>query len=55
MSAHFAYVAASYAAAAILILALIGWVFFDGRARQKELKTLEDAGVRRRSQVGRPS
>jgi heme exporter protein D len=55
MSGHFAYVAASYAAAAMLILGLIGWVFIDGRGRQKELKALEDAGIRRRSQAGRPS
>ena len=55
MSPHFAYVAASYAAAAVLILALIGWVFFDGRARRQELKKLEEAGIRRRSQAGRAS
>lgn len=55
MSPHFAYVAASYAAALILILALIGWVVLDGRARQRELKTLEEAGIRRRSETKRTS
>ncbi|MDQ0318036.1 heme exporter protein D [Pararhizobium capsulatum DSM 1112] len=54
MSGHLAYVAASYGAATILILALIGWVFLDGRARRRELKTLEDAGIRRRSE-GKPT
>lgn len=55
MSPHVAYVAASYAAAAVLILALIGWVFLDGRARRQELKKLEEAGIRRRSETKRTS
>jgi heme exporter protein D len=46
---HFAYVAASYAAAFGTIAGLILWVWLDGRARRRELDALEAAGIRRRS------
>ncbi len=46
---HTFYIAASYVVAAIITLCLIGWVWFDGRARQKELAELEASGIRRRS------
>lgn len=46
---HIFYISASYAVAAIVTLCLIGWVWLDGRARQKELAELEASGVRRRS------
>jgi heme exporter protein D len=46
---HTFYITASYIVAAIVILCLIGWVWLDGRARQKELAELEASGIRRRS------
>ncbi|TCM55028.1 heme exporter protein D [Rhizobium sp. PP-F2F-G48] len=52
MSAHLAYVAASYGAALFISAGLIGWVVLDARARRRELKALEDAGIRRRSAGG---
>lgn len=49
MSAHALYVSAAYAASALVIAALIGWVVLDGRARRRELAELEASGTRRRS------
>ncbi len=46
---HDFYIYVSYGVTALVILALIGWVWLDGHARQGELKELEAAGVRRRS------
>lgn len=46
---HTFYIAMSYAVTAIVTLCLIGWVWLDGRARQKELAELEASGIRRRS------
>ena len=46
---HAFYIYVSYGVSALIILGLIGWTFFDGRARQAELKALEAAGIRRRS------
>ncbi|WP_416798558.1 heme exporter protein CcmD [Ciceribacter azotifigens] len=46
---HDFYIYVSYGVTALVILALIGWVWLDGRARQRELKELEAAGFRRRS------
>lgn len=46
---HAFYVYLSYGIAGLIILALIGWVWLDGRARQAELKVLEASGMRRRS------
>ncbi|WP_426238599.1 heme exporter protein CcmD [Pararhizobium sp. DWP1-1-3] len=49
MMTHTTYVLASYAIAALTVLALVFWVWTDGRARRRELQTLESAGIRRRS------
>lgn len=46
---HEFYIYVSYGVTGLVILTLIGWVWLDGRARQRELKELEAAGVRRRS------
>ncbi|HLP69849.1 MAG TPA: heme exporter protein CcmD [Rhizobium sp.] len=46
---HDFYIYVSYGVTAQVILVLIGWVWLDGHARQRELKELEAAGVRRRS------
>lgn len=46
---HAFYIYLSYGISAVIVLALIGWTWLDGRARQTELKALEAAGIRRRS------
>jgi heme exporter protein D len=52
MMSHAAYVIASYAVAVAAVAGLVLWVVGDGRARQRELKALEAAGIRRRSAEG---
>ncbi|AWI59215.1 heme exporter protein CcmD [Sinorhizobium fredii] len=49
MMSHAAYVIASYVVAFAVAVGLVLWVVGDGRARQRELKALEAAGIRRRS------
>ena len=46
---HTFYIAMSYGIAALVTLCLIGWVWMDGRARQRELAELAASGIRRRS------
>ncbi|OLP60222.1 heme exporter protein CcmD [Xaviernesmea oryzae] len=46
---HIGFVLASYGAALAIILGLILWVLLDGRARRAEIRALEAAGIRRRS------
>jgi heme exporter protein D len=43
------YVIASYVLTLIAMIVIIGWVLLDSKGRQKELKKLEEAGIRRRS------
>jgi heme exporter protein D len=45
---HTFYITASYAIAAVIVAGLIGWTWLDGRARKRELATLEASGFRRR-------
>lgn len=55
---HAFYIYVSYGVSAVIIVGLIAWTFFDGRARQAELKALEASGIRRRSAAaaeGQPS
>ncbi|CZT33429.1 heme exporter protein CcmD [Rhizobium sp. 9140] len=52
MSAHLGYVVASYGAALVAVATLIAWVVLDARARRRELRALEEAGIRRRSAGG---
>ncbi|HEV7435305.1 MAG TPA: heme exporter protein CcmD [Pseudorhizobium sp.] len=46
---HGFYIALSYGVSALIVAIVAGWVWWDGKARQKELAELERAGVRRRS------
>ncbi|MBX9683259.1 MAG: heme exporter protein CcmD [Hyphomicrobium sp.] len=46
---HATFIWLSYAAVAITIAGLIGWLIFDGQRQRTALKDLEDRGVRRRS------
>lgn len=47
---HAFYVYSSYGFATVVVLAVVGWTWLDGRQRQRELKALEASGIRRRSQ-----
>lgn len=49
---HASFIIASYAAAALVVLALIAWVVADRRRLQATLDTLEAEGVVRRSSGG---
>lgn len=46
---HAFYVNLSYVFSVLIVFALIGWIWLDGRARRRELTELEAAGIRRRS------
>jgi heme exporter protein D len=46
---HFVFVAASYAASALVIGALISWIVLAQRARKAELAALDQTGIKRRS------
>ena len=46
---HMAFIVAAYAAAFVIILALVAWVYVDYRLQRRRLAELEDSGVTRRS------
>ena len=46
---HAAFIWASYAVVAVVLVVLIGWLLFDGRRQQRLIAELEARGVRRRS------
>ncbi|ARM90380.1 cytochrome-c heme transporter protein CcmD/CycX [Rhizobium sp. CIAT894] len=46
---HAFYVYASYGFAALVTVAVTLWTWADGRARRRELASLEASGIRRRS------
>lgn len=46
---HAAFIWASYAAVAIVLLLLVAWLLWDGRRQRSLLEDLETRGVRRRS------
>jgi heme exporter protein D len=46
---HAFFIIASYIAAAIVLVGLVGWVLIDYRRQQATLKALEASGVTRRS------
>jgi heme exporter protein D len=46
---HAVFVISAYAVAAVVVLALIGWVLVDHRAQRRLLAELEAEGVVRRS------
>ena len=49
LGAHAGFILAAYAAALIVIGALVLWVHFDHRAQQRAIAALEAQGVTRRS------
>jgi heme exporter protein D len=46
---HAAFIIASYAVVAIVMIGLVAWLIFDGRRQRRTLDDLEARGVRRRS------
>ena len=46
---HAAFIWASYAIFAVVIVTLIGWLLIDGRRQAARLADLESRGVKRRS------
>ncbi|WP_323748428.1 heme exporter protein CcmD [Phyllobacterium sp. 0TCS1.6A] len=50
MDSHTAFVAASYAAAALALAGLVGWIVLDQRIQKRAMRDLESRGVRRRSE-----
>jgi heme exporter protein D len=46
---HAAFILLSYAAALIVLAALVGWILVDHRALKRTLAALEKQGVTRRS------
>jgi heme exporter protein D len=50
---HLGYILAAYLATAGVLIAMVLWVGFDLRAQKKKLRRLEEAGLRRRSEVSR--
>lgn len=49
MLSHAFYVYTAYGVTFLLVAAMSAYVYLDGKARQRELKALENAGIRRRS------
>ena len=47
---HSFFVALAYGATALTVLALIGWIVLDQRARRAEMAALEARGIGRRSE-----
>jgi heme exporter protein D len=52
---HAGFILAAYAAAAIVIGALIAWVLLDFRTQTRALVDLEARGITRRSERANPS
>ncbi len=52
---HTAFIVAAYAAAGIIITALVAWVLLDHRAQRRKLTDLEERGMRRRSNAAKPA
>jgi heme exporter protein D len=47
---HADFIIAAYAVAALVLVAMIGWVMLDYRAQKQKLAMLESQGVTRRSE-----
>jgi heme exporter protein D len=46
---HFGFIVAAYAAAVIVVGALVAWVMLDYRAQRRQLADLDKRGISRRS------
>ena len=49
LGTHASFIWAAYAVTALVIAALIGWLFADGQRQRTALKDLDGRGVKRRS------
>ncbi|MEW7009678.1 MULTISPECIES: heme exporter protein CcmD [unclassified Lentilitoribacter] len=47
---HEAFVYTSYGITALTVVGMVLWVILDGRARRRELASLDAAGIKRRSE-----
>ena len=47
---HADFIAAAYGVAALVLIAMVGWVMLDYRAQKQRLAQLESEGVTRRSE-----
>lgn len=45
---HAAFIWASYAAEVVVLVALVGWLLYDGQRQKRRLAALEARGVTRR-------
>lgn len=52
LGSHASFIWAAYAITALVIAALIGWLFADGQRQRAALKDLDARGVKRRSAQG---
>ena len=50
---HLGYIAAAYAASALVLLAMVGLVALDLASQRRKLRRIEAEGLRRRSEVRR--
>jgi heme exporter protein D len=48
---HFGYILGAYLASATVLIGMIAWVALDLAAQKRRLRRLEDAGLRRRSEL----
>jgi heme exporter protein D len=48
---HLGYILGAYLASATVLIGMIVWVMLDLAAQKRKLRRLEDAGVRRRSEM----
>jgi heme exporter protein D len=48
-SAHTGFILAAYLLAAAVLIVVVAWIVFDGRAQRRRIADLEARGVRRRS------
>jgi len=55
LGTHAGFILAAYAVAAVVIAALVAWVWFDHRAQTRVLDDLEARGVTRRSERPQPA
>ena len=51
---HIGYIVAAYAAAVVIVAALIAWVLIDYRALRRTLADLDRRGITRRPAPARP-
>lgn len=54
MWTHAGFIIAAYAATAVVLAVMVGWIILDGRLQRRRLNELEARGIRRRSARGAP-